>query len=403
MIVAIYGIPRSGKDTFINEIISRKPNSFHLKGSSKLNEIAYSKYGCSFRELDIFKQDEIRIEFTKYAKELESCYSLIIVDGHYSFPGENGFKSVFTKEDLELYDAFFYLKRTPKEISRNFHNGGKENYASLLLDENKCEEWINFEICNMKEVVEDACKDFIVLDSDSISLDFVTEFENLSNECAKRIADEVVVLANGRKVVLTDLDKTVSINDLTNDFIIKANLDSRFPKAIFKGDYYTQYQFYKFHNWLMSVPNYDEAVSFSLKHLVINEYVLNDLYNLKKEACVIALTTGMADAWSKKNQGLNVFDKIYGFGKENQLVITPLIKKLVARYVTSRCETIAFGDSIIDLGMLSESKKGYLVSMTKLDKRIIACNETTQIADNIYQPKYSSFKYDFIKEGEIKW
>ena len=364
MIVAIYGIPRSGKDTFINEIISRKPNSFHLKGSSKLNEIAYSKYGCSFRELDIFKQDEIRIEFTKYAKELESCYSLIIVDGHYSFPGENGFKSVFTKEDLELYDAFFYLKRTPKEISRNFHNGGKENYASLLLDENKCEEWINFEICNMKEVV---------------------------------------VLANGRKVVLTDLDKTVSINDLTNDFIIKANLDSRFPKAIFKGDYYTQYQFYKFHNWLMSVPNYDEAVSFSLKHLVINEYVLNDLYNLKKEACVIALTTGMADAWSKKNQGLNVFDKIYGFGKENQLVITPLIKKLVARYVTSRCETIAFGDSIIDLGMLSESKKGYLVSMTKLDKRIIACNETTQIADNIYQPKYSSFKYDFIKEGEIKW
>lgn len=41
--------------------------------------------------------------------------------------------------------------------------------------------------------------------------------------------------------------------------------------------------------------------------------------------------------------------------------------------------------------------------MTKLDKRIIACNETTQIADNIYQPKYSSFKYDFIKEGEIKW
>ena len=185
--------------------------------------------------------------------------------------------------------------------------------------------------------------------------------------------------------------------------IAKANLDSHFPKVIFKGDYYTQYQFYRFHNWLIDVPNYGESVSFSLEGLIINEHVLNDLYNLNKDACVIALTTGMADAWNKKNQELNVFDKIYGFEKENQLVITPLIKKLVARYVTSQCKTIAIGDSIIDLGMLSESTKGYLVSMTKLDKRVIAYNEITPIKKSIYQPKYSSFKYDFIKEGEIKW
>lgn len=403
MIIAIYGIPRSGKDTFINEVLSKKNNSFHLKGSSKLNEIACNKYGCSFRELDSLKQDEIRIDFTKYAKELESTYSLILVDGHYAFPSENGYKSVFTKEDLELYDAFFYLKRTPEEISRNFHNGDKEDYASLLLDSAKCESWINYEIDNMKAAVEDANKDFIVLDSDAISSSFVAEYKNESNACAKRISDEIIALANGRKVILTDLDKTVSINDLTNDFIIKANLDSHFPKVIFKGDYYTQYQFYRFHNWLINVPNYYEAVLFSLKGLIINEHVLNDLYNLKKDACVIALTTGMADAWNKKNQELNVFDKIYGFEKENQLVITPLIKKLVSRYVTSQCKTIAIGDSIIDLGMVSESTKGYLVSMTKLDKRVIAYNEMTPIKKNIYQPKYSSFKYDFLKEGEIKW
>lgn len=403
MIIAIYGIPRSGKDTFINGILSKKSNSFHLKGSSKLNEIAHSKYGCSFRELNSSKQEEIRIDFTNYAKGLESSYSLILVDGHYSFPSENGFRVVFTKEDLELYDAFFYLKRTPEEIFRNFHNGDKEDYASLLLNEAKCEEWINFEINNMKTTVEDVEKDFIVLDSDPASSRFVAEFGNKSNECAKRIANETIAKANGRKVVLTDLDKTISINDLTNDFMRKANLDPRFPKVIFKGDYYTQYQFYRFHNWLINVPNYEEAVLFSLKHLVINEYLLNDLYNLKKDACVIALTTGMADAWNKKNQELNVFDKIYGFGEKSQLVITPLIKRLVARYVTLQYKTISIGDSIIDLGMLSETTKGYLISMTKLDKRIVQHNGTMPIGKTIYQPNYSSFKYDFIKEEKLKW
>lgn len=403
MIIAIYGISRSGKDTFISEVVSKRAHSFHLKGSSKLNEIAYNKYDCSFKELNSLKQREIRIDFTNYAKRLESAYSLVLVDGHYSFPSGTDFNTVFTKEDLELYDAFFYLKRTPEEISRNFRNGNKDNYASFLLDKVKCEEWINFEIDNMKVAVESANKDFIVLDSDSISSSFVAAFENKSSECARKIADEIIAMASGGKVVLTDLDKTVSINDLTDDFMAKANLDSRFPKVVFKGDYYTLYQFYKFHNWLVNIPNYDEAVLHSLKHLIMNEHVLNDLYNLKKDACVIALTTGLADVWDKMNQELNVFDKIYGFRKKSQLLITPLIKKLIARYVALQYETIAIGDSIIDLGMLSESTKGYFVSMTKLDKRVIAYNEIAQISKNIYQPKYSSFKYDFIREGELKW
>ena len=64
---------------------------------------------------------------------------------------------------------------------------------------------------------------------------------------------------------------------------------------------------------------------------------------------------------------------------------------------------MAIGDSVIDLGMVLEAKKGYLVSMTKLDKRIIKAYENREINKTIFQPPYSLFKYDFAKEETIRW
>ena len=60
MIISIYGIPRSGKDTFINGVLARNNNSIHVKGSETLNELAIFKYGCKFKQLDEERQKQIR-------------------------------------------------------------------------------------------------------------------------------------------------------------------------------------------------------------------------------------------------------------------------------------------------------------------------------------------------------
>ena len=403
MIISIYGIPRCGKDTFIKEIINKKKRSFHLKGSETLNDLSTERFGVKFKSLNEAQQNLIRIAFTEYAKSLDQKYDLVIVDGHYSFPNDSSFEKVFTKADLLLYDAFFYLKRTPEEISRNFYSGDKKDYEKYLLSSDYVKSWIEFEISNMKQEVEGIEKDFIVLDSDSFSCDYVCSFSKRAKEIALDIVDNIRNLAKNRSVVLTDLDKTVSINDLTDDFIEKSNLDSHFPKKIFSGDYYTSYQFTLFHNYLMTSSDFEEAIGNSLNKLILNNKLLNDLRELRKESVIIAITTGMADAWMRKNEEIRLFDKIYGFTKENSLIITPFIKRLVSRYLSKTNKTLAIGDSIIDLGMVTEANKGYLVSMIKLDKRIISAHNGGEIKNHIFQPPYSIFKYDFFKEDDIKW
>lgn len=403
MIISIYGIPRSGKDTFINKVIVKKGGAFHLRGSETLNKLSLNIFGLKFRQLDENKQNFIRIEFTKYAKELEKKFELVIVDGHYSFPEIDGYRVVFTQSDLDLYDAFFYLKRTGEEIIRNFNSDDKKDYSEQLLSKEKSEQWIEFEIQKMQQVIERVGKDFIVLDSNPLAVDYVCNFKKTSKEEALEIADLIKKQAGSRKIVLTDLDKTVSINDLTNDFIENSGLDSHFPKEVFRGDYYTPYQFKRFQNYLFNSTNYEEAICYSLDKLILNKSVINDLSRLKSSCCVVALTTGMVDAWSVKNNELKLFESIYGCSKTNPIVITPFIKMLIAKYLSQTTDVLAIGDSIIDLGMVLESKKGYIISMTKLDKRIINANENGIINKTIFQPPYSSFKYDFIKEEEIKW
>ena len=403
MIISIYGIPRSGKDTFINGVLARNNNSIHVKGSETLNELAIFKYGCKFKQLDEERQKQIRIAFTKRVNDLKKDYQTILVDGHYSFPKQNGYNIVFTEEDLKLYDAFFYLKRTGEEIARNFNSDNKIEYSEYLLSKEKAEEWIEFEIKNMQKQVENSEKDFVVLDSNSLSLDFVCAFNKKSSETAKDIANGIKAFAGGRKVILTDLDKTVSINDLTNDFIEDSSLDPLFPKKIFKGDYYTQYQFWRFHKYLLDSKTYEKSIDYSLSKICLNNNLVRDLEKLKKANCVVALTTGMVDAWRIINEKINLFEEIIGFSKDKNIIITPFIKKLVSKYLSKTNEVMAIGDSIIDLGMILESKKGYLVAMTKLDKRIINAQNRGEINKKIYQPSYSLFKYDFVKEDDIKW
>ena len=182
-----------------------------------------------------------------------------------------------------------------------------------------------------------------------------------------------------------------------------SNLDYKIPKAIFRGDYYTTYQFYLFHNYLKSSRNYNDSIQYALSKLCLNERLIEDLFKLKKESCIVGLTTGMLDAWKTVNKQMNLFDELIGYDSLSGVIVTPFIKKLVARYLSETSRVMGIGDSIIDLGMIQEAYKGYLVSMNKLDKRIIRAKAIGAINKKISQPKYSTFKYDFIQEEDVSW
>lgn len=400
MIISIYGIPRSGKDTFINEIL-KKVNAIHIKGSEVLNRISYTIYNDKFKNLNTNQQNDVRLLFANEVKELSPSYNIVIVDGHYSFPNNHSFSSVFTEADLNLYDTFFYLKRTGEEIARNFNLGDKKEYSEYLLDKNKAEEWMQYEITQLQSIVEKVDKDLIVLDSSIDSIDFVCNYKSTSMEIANRISKEISQLPK-KRIIITDLDRTISINDLTNDFIEREEIDPLLPKKIFSGDYYTQFQFWKFHTLLRRSLSYDESIRYAVNKIQLNKDLILDVLSKKNIATsVIGITTGIADAWNVINQRVGLMDKIYGYNGE--IIVTPLVKKLVVKNLTKEFEVIAIGDSIVDLEMLMNANKGYIISMTKLDQRVIKAYEENKIKTPLFQLPYSIFKYDFFKEDCLRW
>jgi len=397
MIISIYGISRSGKDTLIKKI-TNCCDAYHLEGSKTLNIISNKKYNLMFKELSQNKQDEIRKDFAKYAKTKENDYEFVIVDGHYSFPHENGYKKVFTEEDLSLYDSFFYLKRSSEEIKRNYNAGDKKDYNSVLTSSEKIDEWIGYEIENMRVEVENIMKDFIIINSDEFAVECVINHKKTSFNIAMEIVKDIQKKNKNKKIILSDLDKTISENDITNNLIDKLRLNLDYTKVIFDNNIYTEYQFYRFHTWLKSSIMYDEKIKTLVNDVIINNDLSNDIKKCKSDYFVIGITTGLDKAWNEINYKFMLFDSIYG--NYNNIPMTPFIKKLVCRLLVQKYEVIAIGDSIIDLEMLKESCKGYLVSWNKIDSRIENMYIEGKIGKDMYQPIYSKCKYNWTLKTE---
>ncbi len=120
--------------------------ALHLEGSTTLNVLANKTFSTSFKALSEEEKVSLRKEFTELIRQKEAEYEVVFVDGHYSFIEEDGFRVVFTEEDRNIYDTFFYLDTPPAEMivqfSRNSQGGDKKN-TKITADEVR--RWKSFE------------------------------------------------------------------------------------------------------------------------------------------------------------------------------------------------------------------------------------------------------------------
>ena len=413
MKIAIYGVSRCGKDYLIEKTVEKmEGNLVHIKGSETLNTLALKRFGIKFKLLDEKSQEILRKEFTILIKDMEKKYENIVVDGHFSFPDGDGFKTVFTQEDLNLYDAFFYLNKSAELIRDNCMRNDKKQFEEFLNSEENINNWKRFEIENMKKEVVSQNKDFIILDdSTTTSAEFISEYikkDWRTVTITKKIINSLKEkIKNCDEIVLTDLDKTLSIDDLTNDFVKYSNLEGKKIKNIFSGDYYTTYQFYKFHNYLALSKDFNCAVDYAIGKIGYNTALIKELENKKPGTAIIGITTGMADAWNKINKKLKILDSLIGKSTFKidgiDTYITPQIKGMVANELKNLGKKVlSVGDSYIDLEMLTLSHRGYLVAMLKLDKRIEKRVEYLK-DKNIAQLNFNKFKYEKIREVNTIW
>jgi len=417
MKVAVYGISKSGKDYLLEHLVKLLNGiAIHVKGSQSLRAISEKSYGISFHSLTSDQQNHVRSLFIEELKNYEKQYRVVFVDGHYSFPSSgNEFKIAFTESDMLAYDVFFYLNRTANRIKLNAETTPTHQYYSVLIDEEKTIAWMEFDRNGLKMECNKTGIDLIVLDDNfDENIAFLVDYiENYYEYSSKSILDKIMTslapkITSSKTVILVDCDKTISVNDITVDYLNEGQLDINIVKTIFKGDFYSSYQFYRFHKYLHTVSNLNHIVQMATQRIIPNNNLIDDMKQMPNETYIVGITTGIADAWADWNQSNPLFDFLIGKCvcksiSDLNIFVTPSIKEQLAKELRKLGYfVIAIGDSIIDMGMIQNADKGILVASTKIDKRILDYMKNIENS-KIAQPVYNNVKYPNVEEVSSIW
>ncbi|SHI41972.1 hypothetical protein VA7868_03674 [Vibrio aerogenes CECT 7868] len=403
MKLAIYGVSRSGKDYLIKNVIAYLKETtlltvIHIEGSKTLNTLAQDMFQQSFKSLEESRKKVLREKFTEIVSEKDSEYDLVLVDGHYSFIDGYSHKVVFTEQDENVYDHFFYLD-TPSEMIVDFSKKSTRDKRNLNITVEQVRNWKNYEKCELDKICKNHRKELVILDEDTKSsikfIYFWFEFYS-SKLCNQTLAlnfynKHKSLLEKSNKVILVDCDKTVSINDGTYDFCRYLGIKKEELKSVFRNDRYTSYQFFKVWN-LYKKQNpikVGESATQTLQKINLSQSVFDYLAN-QKDSAVVGITSGVFDIWSLVNEEYEIFDVLLGntCNSEIEYLVTPLFKKEIANLLREKGKhVVAIGDSMIDIPMLEAANQGYLIAHEKLNKAVesylagVVCTNIKQIFD----------------------
>ncbi|HBC3399201.1 TPA: HAD hydrolase family protein [Vibrio parahaemolyticus] len=417
MKLAIYGVSRSGKDYLIKNVIAYLQETtlltaIHIEGSKTLNALAQDMFLQPFKNLDESRKRILREKFTEIVNEKNLEYDLVLVDGHYSFIDGDSYKVVFTEQDENVYDHFFYLD-TPSEMIVDFSRKSTGDKRNLDITVEQVRNWKKYEKCELNKVCNSDRKELVILDEDTnSSIQFIYYWlESYSSKLCNQTSalnfytKHKELLDKSNQIILVDCDKTVSINDGTYDFCRHLGIKKEELKSVFRNDRYTSYQFFKVWNLYKknSSIKVGEAANQTLQKIKLSQSLSNYLSS-KKDSIVIGITSGVFDIWSLVNEKYQIFDVLLGNNCKSEIeyLVTPLFKKEIANLLRDEGKhVVAIGDSMIDIPMLEAANQGYLVAHEKLNKAVESYLAET-VCTNIEPMFEVGVSYDLKKYCELE-
>lgn len=402
MKIAIYGVSRAGKDYLIGNAIKQVPRLCHLRGSETLKRLSLEKLSKPFAQTDEDEKNALRIAFTEEAATVESEFGNIIVDGHYAFPDDKGgYRIAFTEADRMLYDVFLYLKPKTERVLEN-QKHLKDGKPVRQFTATEIEEWEEFEIAEMQKMCRGLDKELIVLDGDiPVCAEFIKEMVAMPEMCCPRklvkdmLKEYADLIERSGAVVVTDCDKTLSVKDTGDSFGECVGLDGKALKEIFKGDYYSIYQFYKWkklYEKYVDDGSFEGACAFAVSDAKINDKLVADIS--KRECLIVGITTGLTEIWQPIARGIGFPQLLFGntMGK-TPLIVSATVKRMLVEELQRAGKTvIAIGDGTLDMPMLGAADKAFLIAEAKLSNSV--AKYLAEKKPDIRQLSYSKFKYD---------
>ena len=333
MRIALYGLPCAGKSTLLGSI----NNARIVHGSKELDRLSNG----TFKMMDENEKEDIRRKYTEYIESLSD--PVIISDGHYSFLDD----VVFTEDDGDLYDVFFYLYCDPKTLKRRIE-GSEKNRRFSPCSITILSQWQEFEIRSLRRECHKRNKDFYVIsDTETETCQFKDFLKNVINgfssfKLAESISNKIrAIFPEAKTLCIVDGDKTIILED-------SFRYCCSGQTTVFDGNFYTGYQ-----SFLFCVENAKSTFDPSLvEKLRLNELVWKSI----KDVPYLVLSSGLNNVWTeiKRQKGLG------------EIIADPMIsadtKYYVVKILRENGYTIhAYGDSKIDVDMLKEADYGTLV------------------------------------------
>jgi phosphoserine phosphatase len=412
MNIAVYGISRSGKNYLIERLLEsingKVANTlFHVNGSGILDKLSNRKFGIPLQDTDENQKKQLRLMFYDEFDIAGSGYKHKIIDAHYCFYREDDFKIAFTNKDRDKNDIFFYVD-TPADVIIKQANFDSKKKDVAFMSEEKINKWKEFEIQSLRKVCHDHDKEFIVLDNNVE--DCVDFFETLllgtrnilldSKTIAKHMINEHQELIDKHKnIVILDCDRTLSNNDTTYDFCTLMDIDKHELKNIFRGEHYSSYQFFRAAKLYAKkdIAIYKNAGIYASEKAIMNTSLIEDIKHNGGDYLSIGITSGILETWEKIQEKYN-FPCIIAGGsnlKTNDSIISRTAKYYLVKFLREDGKyVIAVGDSMVDLDMLNQADKGFVVAQNKINRTIKTYLSTN--TSKIMQLEYNKMYYQGI-------
>ena len=387
VVVGIYGIPGSGKTFLLNTLKQRLEEDFYefYEGSMIIDSLVPGGL-AAFQNLD----DNDKLKWRQRAidtigKDCSRRGKTGVVAGHFMFwPEEDsdGHK-VCTPNDLATYTHILYLE-TPICLvkHRRMYDSQKIRSPASI---HHLQRWQQAE----KTELRDLCRQHGILFSSLVSstpseiICLLNDFRHHTEEANLRRAesrlDNIITAFGGQArletVLVMDADKTLTSQDTGNSFwktLVHPQNNYDPLKAVFSSELGYSYTAFRQATLLYEEGADDHEFDVICEKVASTVSMHPEFTSLlrqvaeKDHVALVIITCGLRHVWDKvlAREGLSEKVKVIGGGRiADGFVVTPSVKTaLVSRFRdVHHMYVFAFGDSPLDLGMLSEAHEAVIV------------------------------------------
>ncbi|KFY67435.1 hypothetical protein V496_01626 [Pseudogymnoascus sp. VKM F-4515 (FW-2607)] len=388
VIVGLYGVPGSGKTFLLGQLQQELGSEyFSFYEGSKMIATVVPGGLEAFQKLGETEKRHWRgMAINTIRDECASSGQVAIVAGHFMFWSEEkeDVLPVYTQHDLDTFTHIIYLD-IPAQLVAQRRQEDVERSRPYISDTHLLK-WQQAE----KTQLRDLCRHHSILFSlvsahqlllhkvSTLLQDFRhhTEGHNLSE--AERRLDEILAASQGQPgtVLVMDADRTLAAEDTGALFWKRASQsvgDENCPlKTLFSSPLGHSHTAFRQATLLYEERADDEEFD-GLCGQVASDVAMHPefLYLLREVAkhdhvIAVVITCGLSRVWDKvlEREGLSQRVKVIGGGRiADSFVVTDAVKAaLVARLRHEHQLYVwAFGDSPLDLGMLSKADQAIVV------------------------------------------